>query len=542
MAGAGVCLLAAAFVCAFLLSACHNAQTDLPFHVLRVGWTAEPGSLNPLSDRGGEASRQITNLIYEPLVAYDSNLEISYRLAESCEYSLDSLTRTYKLRENAFWHDGAPVTANDVLWTYKAVKEYDLGEFSYLLQYLEGISAPDDHTVTLRFSRPQLFDAAPAIPILPAHIWGEMDADALLAYENETPVGSGPLVFEEWIQGATLSLRKNPVYYGPEPGPDQILFYCYADETQMSLALRSNKADIVMGLSPGAWDGLKDEADIRTASLPAFAFHMGCVNVSQSDRSRGNPLLLDKTVRLVLGYALDRVRIVNSAVSGRGAPGGVLIPPAMEKWQYSLMPEEVIDNDAEKARLLLDEAGYVDDDGDGIREKDGLKLEFRLFAAETDESGLIAARLFSKMAEDIGISLLFTEMDEAAMNRRIRSVNTPDYDICIRSRDFVFPDPSAMTALPLTDRFGTDNETYYANPAYDELYARQLAETDAAARKELLDQMQRMYYGDAVCFILWYHEKLQAYRTDRWTGFSDTPGGIVGNIVYDNYLNIRPAE
>jgi peptide/nickel transport system substrate-binding protein len=128
------------------------------------------------------------------------------------------------------------------------------------------------------------------------------------------------------------------------------------------------------------------------------------------------------------------------------------------------------------------------------------------------------------------------------MGDAIFNVDAPDFDLFVWGWDSDYLDPSYLASIPLTDQIGNNNDVYYANPAYDELYDQQLVEMDEAARKEILGEMQRIFYEDAAYFVLWYQDKLQAYRTDTWTGFVDTPGGVIYNVTYDNYLNIRPAN
>lgn len=508
---------------------------------LRVGWTAEPDILNPLTAYSTE-SLQITNLVYEPLLGYDTKLELSNKLAESYEYSEDNKTVTYKLKEGVKWHDGEPFTANDVVGTYNIVKDYEIGEAAQYTTDLEEVTADGDYTVVMKFSEPQAFNLAPTIPILPMHIWGEMKADEIESHANDSPVGTGPMKFGKWEQGATVTLDRNEEYHGTAPGPAKITFIQYGNEDVMAQALKANEIDIVTELSPTVWEGLEGAENINPVSLDSFSFHMVGFNCSTDKGSKGNPMLQDKAVRQAINYAADRDNIVEVALSGHGQPGSVLMPDGMKKWQYEVPKDQLLNNDKEKAKTLLADAGYKDTDNDGILEKDGKKMEFRLYAIEATTVDVRAAQMLRDSCEEIGIKLDLQTMDENTMGGYIFEKDAPDFDLFVWGWDSDFLDPGYLLGIPLTDQIGTNNDVYYSNKAYDETYDKQLREMDEKKRKEYIDELQKTFYEDCGYLILWYQDKLQAYRTDTWEGWVDADGGVIYNVTYDNYVNIKPVS
>ena len=531
------------FMLVFSLSACGGGGGDTGGgggDTLRVGWTAEPDILNPISTYSTEAL-QVINLIYEPLLAYDTNLEISYKLAESFEYSDDYLTLTFKLKEGVKWHDGEPFTADDVVGSYNIVKDYEIGEASKYTEDLKEVVAKDDNTVVLTFSEPQAFNLAPTIPILPMHIWGDMSAEEIEAFANEEPVGTGPMKFVSWEQGSTVNLERNEEYYGDAPGPAKITFIQYGNEDVMAQALKANEIDIITELAPTVWEGLDGQDNIKAVSLDSFSFHMVGFNCYGSKDSKGNPMLKDVAVRQAINCAADRSNIVEVALSGHGAPGSVLIPNGMSQWQYKVPEDQLLDNNVEKAKKLLADAGYKDENGDGILEKGGKPMEFRLYAIEETTVDVRAGQMLRDSCEAIGIKLDLQTMDENTMGGYIFD-DGADFDMFIWGWDSDFFDPGYLLGIPLTNQIGNDNDIFYSNPKYDELYAKQMREMDEGKRQEHLDQMQKIFYEDCGYLIMWYQDKLQAYRTDTWTGWVETPGGIIYNVTYDNYLNIKPAE
>jgi peptide/nickel transport system substrate-binding protein len=310
----------------------------------------------------------------------------------------------------------------------------------------------------------------------------------------------------------------------------------------MIQSLKANEVDIVTEISPTIWDSLKDAENVKAVSLPSFSFHHIGINVSDNPESRGHPFLRDKAVRQALGYALDRRQLVEVALAGRGAPGDSIIPIGMTDWYCPIPESEQINGNIEKAKEILETAGYVDKSGNGVREKDGKPLEFRIFAIESTPVDVRAAQLFRDSAADAGVKLTLSTMDENTLGGTVYDADAPDWDIFIWGWDSDYPDPNYLLGVPLTSQIGNNNDVFYSNSEYDELYAKQSVERDPAVRKEISDRMQKIFYDDCAYLVMWYQDKLQAYREDTWTGWKEIPGGVIFNMTYDNYLNIEPAK
>lgn len=328
-------LIVLAILGTFLLTGCRSDPQRGDVHSLRVGWTSEPDTLNPLASYSTE-SMQITGLVYEPLIGYDTDLAPSYRLAESHEYSADGLVATYHLRKGVKWHDGEAFNADDVVMSFHMLRDYELGSAAPFVQALEEAVALDEYTVELRFSEKQAFNIAEAVLILPEHIWGGMSLADVMFYANSEPVGTGPMRFDEWVEGSTLSLVRNEEYYGTPAGPDHIVFVQYGNEDVMAQALRGGEIDIVTEISPTVWEGLKGAENVKTVSLDSFSFHEIGINSNESESSMGNPMLRDTAVRQALNYIADREKIVEVALAGQGKPGDTIIPIGMGDWHCTI--------------------------------------------------------------------------------------------------------------------------------------------------------------------------------------------------------------
>jgi len=508
---------------------------------LRVGWSSEPDKLNPITSYSTEG-HEVMALVYDKLVEYDTSLQAQPGLAESWTYSDDGLDITYNLRSGVTWHDGVPFTSADAKYTFDTIHEYELGEYSQWLVDMTDVETPDDTTLIIRFSRPQAFNPGLAIPILPEHVWGGMSKDEIRKFQNETPIGTGPYTFTEWKGGESLTIERNADWWGDPPAAQRIVYVLYSNEDVMSQALRAGEIDILTEVPPTIWDGLQGVENVKAVSLPSFSFHHIGFNVDTDPASLGNPLLLDPVIRQALNYAIDRSQLVELALAGHGQPGSVLIPPALGDWQLQIPPEQQMNADPDKANQMLEDAGYTDTDGDGVREaSDGSPLEFRLIAIESTTVDVRAAELFVDAAAVVGIKLDLQTMDENTLGNTVYNTKDPDWDIFVWGWDSGVADPDYMLGIVLCSQIGGNNDVFYCDKQYDALYTKQATTVDQGARVPIIDQMQQMFYESGVYIVMWYQDKLQAYRTDTWENWTETPGGMVYNFTRDNYLQITPV-
>ncbi len=209
-------------ILAFIISACGGSRPAAE-PILRVGWASEPDTMNPLTTYSTEAN-EIISLVYDKLLVYDLDLKTQPGLAKEYNYSEDGKTLTFKLRNNVKWHDGKPLTADDVVYTYQLIKDSELSEYAQYLLQMTSIEAPDPATVTLTFDIPQAYNPGLSIPILPKHIWETMSVEDIEKFNNEKPIGSGPFKLVEWQSGSNIVLERNPDFWGEAPKASKITF------------------------------------------------------------------------------------------------------------------------------------------------------------------------------------------------------------------------------------------------------------------------------------------------------------------------------
>ncbi|HZC32343.1 MAG TPA: ABC transporter substrate-binding protein, partial [Candidatus Bathyarchaeia archaeon] len=369
---------------------------------LRVGWSSEPDTMNPLTTYSTEAD-EVLQLVYDKLLGYGVDLKPQPELAASFEVSADGTTFTFHLRPQAAWSDGKPVTSADVKYTYEAIHKDSLGQYAQWLTHLTGVDTPDAATAVVKFDQPQAFNPGLTIPILPQHIWAAKTAKDISSFANATPVGSGPFTLTAWKKNESLTLDRSATFWGPPAIAAKVVFVLYANEDVEAQALKNGDVDVLTEVPPTVWDGLNGADNIKALSLKSWSFHHIGINVSTAATSKGNPLLRDKVIRQALSYALDRNQLVQLALAGHGTAGSSIIPAGMTDWHWEPTGDQVMNGNPDKAKQLLDAAGYTDRNGDGVRESSsGKPLEFRLIAIESTSVDVRAAQLFRDAAAAVG--------------------------------------------------------------------------------------------------------------------------------------------
>ncbi len=525
---------------ATVLDACATVVPTAKAKILRVGWTIEPDTMNPLTTYSTEAV-EILQLIYDQLMQYDLDLKPEPGLATSWAYSQDNKSITYKLR-SATWHDGKPFTSADAKFTFDLIKSTKASQYYQWVQTLVSTDAPDATTLVLNFSEPQAFNPGLAVPIIPQHIWNGMDATAIQKFANPHPVGTGPFKFVNWIKGTSIVVTRNDSWWGTRPAAEKVSWTLFQNEDVMAQSLRTGSVDICPEIPPTIWKGLAGATSVKTVSLPSFSFHHIGINVSDNPKSGGNPLLKDRNVRLALSYAVDRQQLVNVALDGLGAPGSTLLPVGFGKWHLDIPQSQQFDADPAKAEEILTAAGYTLRNGSSVRtSKDGKPLSFRLIAIESTSVDVAAAQLFRDACAKVGIQLNLTLLDANSLGNTVYNAQAPNWDIFVWGWDAGVYDPDYMLGIPLCNQIGSNNDVYYCNRHYDQLYNEQSMTVDETARLALVHEAQQFYYDAASYIIMWYQDKLQGYRTDTWKGWTPVNGGMVLNFTRDNYLKVQPV-
>lgn len=348
---------------------------------LAIGGESEEGYDPTLGwGRYGSPLFQSTLLTREP------DLSIGYDLATSYDVSADGKTWTVELRDDAIFTDGEPVTAEDVAYTFATAAEQ--GGLTDVTG-LDRAEATGDHTVTFTLKTPQstFVNRLATLGIVPEHAHDEDYA--------RHPIGSGPFTFVDWQRGQQLVVERNDDYYGDQPAFERVTFVFTGEDASLA-AMRTGDVDMAgvpSTLATQDIDGARIEAvtsvDNRGISLPVA-----------TARDGGNDITADPAVRRALNAVVDREALVDGVLEGFGTPA--YGPADTTPWGA---PGLEVTEGSDEAERILDEGGWLDEDGDGIVEKDDEPAEFTLLYPADDSLRRGLALNVADMAKEAGLKV-----------------------------------------------------------------------------------------------------------------------------------------
>jgi len=460
------------------------------------------------------------------------------------EQSADGKTWTFKVREGVKWSDGVPLTAKDIAFTYNFINEKKIPAFrEYLGDPLDknAFEAPDDTTLIWHMDKPTLSPLAPPwVPILPEHIWSKFwkdDFKTIKEFRNVPAVGSGPFVLTEWVEGRYWKMEANKDYWMGAPTIDEIVFRVYDTSEALKLALVNGEVDAAEALPPSIFQSLRNQKDITLNVSAANYFD----NLAFNFAGTGNPALQNDDVRLAIAYAINRQALVDRVTLGYGSVGNSVVLPVYSRFHWQPTGSEVIGYDPDKAKSLLDQAGYKDTNSDGLRETpQGGPLEMQVLTISDVTYSVPEGKLVSGWLNDVGIKSTVKTVSESKAYD-VWAAQTFDMYVWGWGGD---PDPDFILSIFTTDQCLMWSDGCYSDPTFDKMYEQQKYMTDENRRIEIVKQMEQYLYEKNPEVILLYENDLQAYRNDRFTGFVKQPQPQ-GSIFYAfgpyTYLSIKPV-
>ncbi len=504
----------------------------------RISLTGDVETLNPFLSVLS-TSDSILMYQYEPLVAWAAEDNSEYpAIAESWEANADGTEWTFHLEPDAMWSDGEPIVAEDVIWTIEAIQDNDALKMAKgsLVENIESIEAPDELTVVMTMENPQAPNPGADLPIVPSHVWAELDDPA--AYENDADtVGSGPFIITESSKTNGVTMTANPHYRHGEAKIGSLVWVPYKSSDAAVQALKTGEVDLVDGLTIAQFDSLDGVEGITTISakgnsFSALAINPGAKDIDGNDLGDGNPVLHDKVVRQAIVRAIDNETLRAKILQGLGDPGTGTVPPRYPTFHWNIAPEELpLAYDPDEANRMLDEAGY-ERGADGVRlDKSGNPIDLRIMGRSSSSNSQQAADFIGPWLEEIGIKTTVSMLSDAQVNDE--SV-LGRYDMYFTGWG-MGPDPDFMMSInlcssrPNADGSGATSESNWCDPAFDELYAQQHSETDPEKRAALILEMQQLKYDAAVNNVMFFDARFQAYRSDRFTDAQLQPaeGGVL---------------
>ena len=370
------------------------------------GVAGVPQYLNPVI-AATDVDEDVSRLAFSGLTRYDQTGAIVADLASTFHTESDGRIWTFDIREDATWHDGQPVTADDVVFTVKLLQ--DRGYVGPYSDAFRGVTVDRIAPRTVRFTLPDVygpFADSTTVPLLPFHLLGNVPYGELSRQPfNSSPIGTGPFRVTE-VDARQIVLLRNDDFYRTRPARgrpylDKVILRFYPDPTEALLALSRGEIDGVGGLSSQDAERARSLKGAVLYSLPTDNFVSLFLNV-RPDRV----VFRDRQVRQAIATAIDRGRVLSLAADGRGTVADEFVPSS--SWAY-VKDVAKYTFSTEDATALLDQADWKDHDGDGIRDKGGQKLAFTISTSD-EPARLAAATEIQRDLNAVGMSVTVKSM------------------------------------------------------------------------------------------------------------------------------------
>jgi peptide/nickel transport system substrate-binding protein len=460
------------------------------------GVAGNPQYLNPLLARLNRADADLCALLFDGLTRFDQQGNVVPDLAESWKVSQDGLTYDFKLQPGLYWHDDAPVTAADVLYTVSAMQDPDFpGDPSLrALWQAVDVSAPDGpNGLAVRFKLKMQQPFAPFLDyttmgLLPAHIWQRVPVkDMAESQYNTRPIGTGPFEASR-VTATRIDLVPNPRYHGSTPYLTGLTVRFYPDQQSLLPAYERGDIDGISYIPPEDMAWAAEQKDLQVFSAPMSGYTLVYLN----QLNPNVPFFKDKTVRQALLYALDRQGIIDSQLDGQGQvanspilPGTWAYDPDVPKYGY----------DPARARQLLDQAGWKTS-GDGVREQNGKKLSFILVG---QDQALIQA--LAKAWGQIGVQAVPQTVTSAGLSADFLVPRTFEAALVHWEQP---GDPDPYPLWHSTQIKDGQNYAGWSDAVADDALEKARALTDQPSRRQYYVAFQQEF-ADQVPALLLYH-------------------------------------
>ena len=527
--------------------------------VLRIGTPGEFETLNPFIAQTAVSWEGIA-LNYDVLVGLDAaTWEFSKEtgLANDWGVSPDGKIWTFTLRRNAAWQDGSgPVTARDVAFTYNYIIDNDMAAFSSYTAGIKTVSAVDDYTVRMVCAQPKadMLATADAVSILPEHIWSKIPPNkAANSFANDPPVvGSGPFQIVEISKGSFERLVANKQYWRGAPKIDELILETYTNEDTMVQDLKAGTIDGCRNMPVVQLTALRTTPGVTSAVVQMNGYDnivFNCYVPPAGGSSLGNPVLQDARFRQALQWAVDRQKLADVVFSGTTQPGDTVVVPGFSHnpdWHWTPPADTAYRFDLTKAGELLDAAGYLDTNGDGLRDFQGKPIALRLWSLSDHPTGQQEGKMLVGWFRQLGLKIDLRTVDSGAATDAIYNTVSgklaPDFDLIIWGW---YPGLDAGQGLSVftTAQIGGWSDCGWSNEEFDQLYEEQLHAIDVGTRKQLIDRMQQLIYEQTPYIVLTTRSDTEAYDTGKWTGWVKSPariGSALWQIIPENYLYVQP--
>ena len=469
---------------------------------------SSPTNLDPRVGIDAQSER-IGELLFDALLTRDEHLNVQPGLAERWDIP-DPLTYVFHLHHGVTFHNGQALSARDVKWTFDSLLEGKIRSTkSAAYRFVDHIDALDDSTVVFHLKEPNstlLWNLSEgASGIVP---YGSLDEI------TRKPIGTGPFRFVSAEQDKEVIVERNDNYWGTKARLARVRFIVVPDATTRALELRKGSADAAINaLTSDTIVALEREANLQIERAPGTVLSYLAFNLR-------DPTLQDMRVRQAIAYAIDRGPLLQYIWRGFAQPALSVLPP--QSWAYD-KDVAAYPHDPEKARQLLDAAGY--------RSRDGVRFHLTM-KTSTEESTRLLAAVLQQQLRDVGIALDIRTFEFATFFADVTSGAFQLYSLrWIGGNE----DPDIFEYSFHSNRFPPKgaNRGFYSNPQIDSLIDQARRETDQNVRKKMYGEVQEILAQDVPYINLWYFDNVLVH-TRRVRNVTLNPSG--------NYDFLKTAE
>ena len=508
-----------AFVLGLVLSSCGEKVERNPNTFVEAS-IGDARRLNPVI-ANDNSSGTINDQIFNGLVKYDKDIKLIGDLAERWTVSNSGKTITFFLRKGVKWHDGAEFTAEDCLFTYQKFIDPKVAT-PYSSSYTAVSKAEVVNKYVFRVTYKEPFSPALeswAVGMLPKHLLEGKDINT--DQFNRHPIGTGPYKFREWVSGQKIVLDANNDYFEGRPNIDQFIYRIIPDSSTMFQELLSGGVDM-MELNPLQYLRKSETRRIRENYVkfryPANAFTYMGYNLR-------NPLFGEIKVRQALSYAINRKSIIDGILLGLGRP--CTGPFSYVSWAYN-PNARTYNYDPERARRMLEEAGWKDRNSDGILEKDGRPFRFTIMTNQGNNERIRTAEIIQQNMKALGIDVNIRVMEWQAF---LEQIDKRSFDAIIlgwsMGRD---PDIYDIWHSSKTKK-GEYNFIGYKNAEVDRLLVEGRRTFDMEKRKKIYYRIHAILAEEQPYAFLYVPDALPIVHK-RFKGVKVEPLGIMYNFIH----------
>lgn len=491
-------------------------------HVLRLADVADPDSLNPLLSTM-DLSYDLSSLMFSYLVIAQRDGTMIGDLAAAVPSEANGgisnagRTYTYHLRGGVLWHDGVPLTARDVAFSWRAImspRNNVLHREGY--EEVTSIATPDDRTVVVHLRRryppfvTQFFTTLQegAKPIVPAHLL-EHSPSLTDGPFNAHPIGSGPFRFVRWDRGSAIVLERNDRYFKGRPKLDRVELEIVPDENTLMTLMRTHAVDLPVSTSQLTWDRLRAVAGLRVRLDPWNSELLLALDDAR-------PALREIAVRQAIAAAIDYRAIIHKLTYDSAQIATDVVAPGFTGYAHNA-PYAY---DPPHARKLLDAAGWRANP-DGARSKNGVPLDLLMVVASKGSGPLYAVQL-QRMLHDVGITVTIKTYPYKGVYAYDGPIVTGRYDLAVYGNTLPY-DPDRTSTLTC-DQFTPKgmNEFRFCDPALDALERQGLDTDDLLLRSSYYSEAGRRIHAD-VPYIPLFLQRRPAVMNDDLRGYDPSP-------------------